>query len=194
MKGIQGEHTNRDQILAVSWHLFQQKGYRGVSVDEICLQSGVTKPTLYYYFQDKEDLFTQVLEQQLSGFHRAGDQSGSLSERLQRVALAILESFQSDYSLLMRDREHLKRPENLRRIRDAFRNELFNPLQAILQSGIDTGELAEKNAETLTLVYLGILENFIGRTGEGNPSPAVLAEGLTRLFLRGAMQTAILAG
>jgi TetR/AcrR family transcriptional regulator len=189
-----GEHINRERILEVSWQLFQQKGYRGVSVDEICLQSQVTKPTLYYYFQDKEDLFTQLLVRQLQGFHQTGGQTGSLEERLERLALSILESFQSDYSLLMRDREHLKRQENLQKIRDAFHEELFHPLQEIMQAGIDGGELAVKNAEFLTLAFLGILNNFIGKTGEVISSHAELAAGLTGLFLQGARNTTILRG
>ncbi|MBV5350315.1 helix-turn-helix transcriptional regulator, partial [bacterium] len=51
------ENVNAERILQDGWELFQQKGYRGVSVDEICLRCGITKPTLYYYFKDKENLF-----------------------------------------------------------------------------------------------------------------------------------------
>jgi AcrR family transcriptional regulator len=40
MNQIEIQNTNAEKILDVSWQLFQQKGYRGVSVDEICLQSG----------------------------------------------------------------------------------------------------------------------------------------------------------
>jgi AcrR family transcriptional regulator len=192
MTEIQGEHINRDRILEVGWKLFQSKGYRGVSVDEICRQSGVTKPTLYYYFQDKEDLFVQVLQNRLEGFHRAGGQPGSLQERLQSMADSIMESFQTDYSSLMRDREHLKRAENVQKVREAFRGELFDPLSAIIQSGIDRGELAERNAELLTLVFLGILNNFIGKSRErGIPNKALAAD-LTALFLQGAQRAGIL--
>ncbi len=47
---------NKELILQEGWRLFQQKGYRGVSTDELCERCSITKPTLYYYFQDKENL------------------------------------------------------------------------------------------------------------------------------------------
>ncbi len=41
------DHENAERILDEGWRLFQQKGYRGVTVDELCLRCGITKPTLY---------------------------------------------------------------------------------------------------------------------------------------------------
>jgi TetR/AcrR family transcriptional repressor of mexJK operon len=182
--GIQ--NTNREKILEVSWQLFQQKGYRGVSVDEICMQSGITKPTLYYYFHNKEELFARVLENRLINFHQAGAAPGSLAERLQRVALSILDSFESDYSFLLRDREHLTRPENLARVRNAFRSELYQPIYDLMREGIAAGELADQDAELLTLAFLGIVNNFIGKSTEKGFQNQELAEGMVMLFLRGA--------
>lgn len=107
------DHENAELILKEGWRLFQQKGYRGVTVDELCLRCKLSKPTLYYYFKDKENLFVNVLQYKLRGFHAAAEQPGSLAERLERVATTILDSFQTEYSTLLHDREHLKKPENL---------------------------------------------------------------------------------
>ncbi|MCL2126924.1 MAG: TetR/AcrR family transcriptional regulator [Treponema sp.] len=41
--------------------LFSAKGYEGVSVSELAEASGITKPTLYYYFGSKEGVFEAVL-------------------------------------------------------------------------------------------------------------------------------------
>jgi AcrR family transcriptional regulator len=185
------KNTNAERILEVSWQLFQQKGYRGVSVDEICLHSGITKPTLYYYFHNKEELFARVLENRLKNFHQACAAPGSLAERLQRVALSILGSFESDYSFLLRDREHLTQPENLVRVRNAFRTELYQPINDLMREGIAAGELADQDAELLTLAFLGIVNNFIGKSTEKGFQNQELAEGMVRLFLRGASEARI---
>jgi AcrR family transcriptional regulator len=192
MNEIHTERANPERILEESWLLFQQKGYRGVSVDEICLQCGLTKPTLYYYFEDKEDLFVQVLLHKLQGFHRAGEMPGTLMEKLQRTAVSILDSFQTEYSSLLRDREHLKRAENLKKIKDAFHAEFFQPLNEIIGSGIESGEIADQNPEMLTLAFLGIINNFIGRGKETETTNSVLASGLTDLFLKGAGSSRII--
>ena len=180
------QNTNAEKILDVSWKLFQQKGYRGVSMDEICLQAGITKPTLYYYFHNKEELFARVLERRLKNFHEAISAAGSLAERLQNVARTILESFESDYSFLLRDRENLKQPENLARVRVAFRTELYQPINDLMREGIALGELADQDAELLTLAFLGIVNNFIGKSAEKGLENSDLAQGVVRLFLHGA--------
>jgi AcrR family transcriptional regulator len=185
------QNTNAEKILDVSWKLFQQKGYRGVSMDEICLQSGITKPTLYYYFHNKEELFARVLERRLKNFHKAISAPGSLAETLQNVAQTILESFESDYSFLLRDREHLTQPENLARVRVAFRTELFQPINDLMREGIALGELADQDAELLTLAFLGIVNNFIGKSAEKGFQNSDLAEGMVGLFLHGAFEARI---
>ena len=181
-------HENAERILDEGWRLFQQKGYRGVTVDELCLRCGITKPTLYYYFNDKENLFVQVLQHRLEGFHKEVDRPGSLEERLRYVAANILESFQTEYSTLLRDREHLKKPENLNRLRDSFRGELFGPIFSLMQGGIDQGLLRPDNPEVLTLIFLGIVNNFIGKAAELGVDNPALARKLTAYFLSGAGQ------
>ena len=180
------EHENARRILDEGWRLFQQKGYRGVSVDELCRRCGLTKPTLYYYFGDKENLFVQVLRHKLHGFREVIEQPGELADRLQRVVAAILAGFETDYTTLLRDRKHLKRPESLEAVRSAFRGELFGPLAALMQQGMTRGELHADDPAVLTLFFLGAINNFIGRSAEMGLEDAVLARKLTVYFLRGA--------
>ena len=179
------EHENADRILATAWVLFQQKGYKGVTVDEICARCNLTKPTLYYYFHNKEDLFVKVLERQLRLFHDVLQQPGGIEDRLKLMAAAVLENFQTHYTLLIHEREHIKKPENQHAMREAFRGYLFNPLHALMQSGLEDGLLRGHNAEMLTLMYLGIINNFINRADRMGLETASLAAELTDLFLEG---------
>lgn len=180
------EHENARRILDEAWRLFQHKGYRGVTVDDLCQRCGVSKPTLYYYYGDKENLFVQVLRHRLHGFREVIEQPGTLAERLARVVVAILESFETDYTALLRDRKHMKRPENLDAVRSAFRGELFGPLAALMQEGIARGELRADDPATLTRFFLGAINNFIGRGAELGLTEAALAQKLTDYFLQGA--------
>ena len=180
------DHENAERILEEGWRLFQQKGYRGVTVDELCAVCQLSKPTLYYYFQDKENLFVKVLQYKLGGFHAAADRPGPLADRLASVAAEILNSFQTEYSTLLRDREHIKKPENLKLIREAFHRELFGPLNALMQAGLQQNELRGDSASTLTLIFLGMVNNFIGKAGEMQLTNAALAQNLTTYFLGGA--------
>ena len=74
-------HT-RKRILDAAYRLFRRQGYSRVSMDEIAAATRVTKRTLYYHFESKDQLLAHVLEAQhqlaLAAFKTFGDRlSGS---------------------------------------------------------------------------------------------------------------------
>ena len=54
---------NRQLIIEKALELFCARGYDAVGVQEIAEQSGITKPTLYYYFGSKQGLMETNLEE-----------------------------------------------------------------------------------------------------------------------------------
>jgi AcrR family transcriptional regulator len=46
----------REAVLHAAAQAFAEKGYHGTSLDDIAALLGVTKPTLYYYARNKDDL------------------------------------------------------------------------------------------------------------------------------------------
>ena len=52
----------RDRIVSAAAKLFYDEGVRSVSVDAIASQAGVTKRTLYYHFDSKDELVAAYLE------------------------------------------------------------------------------------------------------------------------------------
>jgi AcrR family transcriptional regulator len=75
----------RQRILDAAYGLFRRKGYTRVSMDEIATASAVTKRTLYYHFESKDQLLAAVLEAQhhlaLAAFRTFGDKlAGSVED------------------------------------------------------------------------------------------------------------------
>ena len=54
--------STRDRIVNAAAKLFYGQGIRAVSVDAVAEKAGVTKRTLYYHFDSKDDLITAYLE------------------------------------------------------------------------------------------------------------------------------------
>jgi len=54
--------TNRQRLVAHARALFAERGFEGVSVDEIAAAAGLTKGAVYYQFKDKTDLFRAACE------------------------------------------------------------------------------------------------------------------------------------
>lgn len=52
----------RIRILEAARKAFSEKGFNGVSVDEIAEMAGVNKAAIFYYFPSKADLFAAVWE------------------------------------------------------------------------------------------------------------------------------------
>ena len=52
---------NKTKILDSALELFHARGYDSVGVQEIAEMAGVTKPTLYYYFGNKQGLLSTLL-------------------------------------------------------------------------------------------------------------------------------------
>ena len=181
-------HQNAERILQDSWVLFQRKGYRGVSVDEICDICEITKPTLYYYFKNKETLFVEVLVRRIEGFHQAIELEGEIEDILVRVARLTFDSFETDYSFLVKDLAHIKNPENVYLIKESFSNDFYKPVTNLMQRAVDQGLLLG-DPKFLTLLYMGIIKSFIAREDDFGIDHQQLAIQLVAFFIKGTNPT-----
>ena len=50
----------REQLVASATKLFEAKGYADTSINDICLDLGITKGALFHYFRTKQDLFLEA--------------------------------------------------------------------------------------------------------------------------------------
>lgn len=175
------EHV--DCLLSQTWRLFQQKGYRGTALDEICHQCRVTKPTLYYYFPDKETLYIQALIRQLHGLRQQLEQPGSLPQRLEALASHILANFATSIDHMLRDMVHVKQPAHHAMVESAFYRDLFHVLVDALAQGMAAGHLRPGDTHVYAWAFLGLVNTFAGRPRAGHPD--ALAGTLVDVFLRG---------
>ena len=60
----------RNEILDVATSEFSERGYAGTRVDEIAAETHTTK-RIIYYFQGKEELYTEVLTRAYARIRRA---------------------------------------------------------------------------------------------------------------------------
>lgn len=63
-KGVPTRNKERTRalILAAATEEFAEKGFAGARIEQIAKRSGSNKRMLYYYFNNKEDLFLAVME------------------------------------------------------------------------------------------------------------------------------------
>jgi len=86
------KRVRQERILDAAERLFLEQGFRAATMEGIAAASGMSKVTIYGYFQDKEAAFLAVAERFAGRLRKAVDaelmQSGSLSDRLCAALLA----------------------------------------------------------------------------------------------------------
>ena len=83
-------NATRQRILDAAYAQFYRKGFGRVGVDEIAAAAKVTKRTLYYHFDSKDELLAAVLDAQhalaMSTFHSWADRlAGDADEIVTRL-------------------------------------------------------------------------------------------------------------
>ncbi|WP_375691870.1 TetR/AcrR family transcriptional regulator [Pseudooceanicola sp. LIPI14-2-Ac024] len=63
--------SRRDDIARIAMGLFARNGFDGTSIRDIAEAAGLTKPALYYHFQDKEALYEYVLVERMTRLNAA---------------------------------------------------------------------------------------------------------------------------
>ena len=187
------------KILDTATRLFMQLGYRAVSINDIVKAADITKPTLYYYFPDKEELFAQMALRRLIEMHRAMHaalaDAQALLAQLTAIAGVLLDASTGDMRLMRHEmHEHLA-PEHQRRLGLAFQQHLFEPVCQIMQHGLALAELKGYSASDLTWMFLGLMEAFHGMSGQPDdtgqqassalPTPIFTPAQIVALFLHG---------
>ena len=61
-KAKAGEKT-RDRILKAASDVFARKGFSATTIEDLVSRAGVSRPSMYYHFNGKEDLFRGVLDE-----------------------------------------------------------------------------------------------------------------------------------
>ncbi|MDD2733206.1 MAG: TetR/AcrR family transcriptional regulator [Desulfuromonadaceae bacterium] len=153
----------RERLLGAALELFTQRGYAATSVREICLEAGVTKPVLYYYFKSKEGIYQQLMEESYSQFEVMLADLGSLtgSVRLRVVcfcksvfdtAVQQLPQVKLIYSIYYGTPQGAP-PFNL----EQYYDRMLQVISALIQEGIAAGEIRQGNVDDMVWAVLACM-------------------------------------
>lgn len=83
------QEMNRKLILDAALDVFSTYGFRGSTIDQIALKSGMSKPNLLYYFRRKEDIYSTVLQQTMEEWLASMQAIDSQGEPLEELGAYI---------------------------------------------------------------------------------------------------------
>jgi AcrR family transcriptional regulator len=200
------ERENRkSSILRAARRLFFENGFRTVTIDSIAKKSELSKGSIYLYFKSKEEIYTQILLNDIDKFQ---DHFNDLLQDAPTAADAIVQFSHIYVELFLNDRElfrilmtfmlhtsALKLPEevNDRIIKSTNKN--IKIIEDIFRYGIEQGEFNAKiNIRLSRNALWGMLNGIISLhlfTGmeakRGEVIRSTIQEGLV-IFIQGLKQ------
>lgn len=186
----------RETVMESAIVAFASKGYAGTSVNDILRVTGLSKPTLYYYFGSKEGLFREILDSAYDGVHAAMlhalENTDTCEKKLSGVAVALYK-FTTTHQHLMRlvFSTAFAAPGEIPAlsVNPERRHRIFNLVRQVIAQGRKEGALKKTfHADELTQGFFGAvtqqIRNWLFRA-EGALSSARATRNVM-IFLEGA--------
>ncbi len=153
-------------ILAVAKVLFSDKGYHGVSVDEIARRVGVSPAILYRHFPSKEALYEEVLNQiacKRESYVEAVVQSdGSFSEVLRMITRRYVESVSRDPDYLrMELQSALEGSDATRQFFENRWRPFTDYIEVTIRELQSTGAVQQTDGRIAALMFQGMLREAL---------------------------------
>ena len=134
----------KEQIIQSARELFHQFGFKKVSMDEIAQKAGVTKKTIYMYFDSKEDLLKYFIQEEIQNMEKivkdVEDKNLDFFETVNQSIYGLLEyrKHQDFLNVITKEAEWLKNPiivDNLKLIDEKIQNYIRKKLQKAKENG-----------------------------------------------------------
>ena len=182
----------RDAVLRAAAQLFNEFGYHETSLAMVAERLQVTKPTLYYYIKNKEEILFECvrlgLELLRSAIADAAASGGTALDKLKAAMHEYAMIVTRDFCMcLIRVGEDPLAPTGRKKLR-CLKAELDHEFRALIEQGIAEGSLAPCDPKLAAFTLAGAL-SWIGRWYDpkgplsaeqvARDSTAVLMNGLT---------------
>ena len=176
--------VKREAVIRAAARAFNARGYHHTSLDDIAAALGVTKPTVYYYVANKEQLLFECFLAGLRPIRAALRNADRLEapgrERLAQVVRGYAAAIASDYGWCMvRAHDQDLGPEMRRQI-NALRSEIDQGIRRLLRAGMEDGSIAVADPKIAAFALAGAL-NWIAHWYRADQ--ALSAEEISRAFV-----------
>jgi AcrR family transcriptional regulator len=180
----------RRAILRTAAILFSEKGFRETSLNDIADALNVTKPSLYYYVKNKDDILFQCLfsaleelEQKVDLIHR--DEATGI-EKLARFVEAFVTLFDHELGRCVARPGLDPLGEEYRHKIQPFYHRVDRGLREIIAAGIEDGTIAACDPKIAAFTLFGAM-NWISRwfdPAQGLSAGEIAAQ-MNTLFING---------
>ncbi len=157
-------------ILMGALEVFAAHGYAAASMDRIAKAAGVSKPTLYKYFQDKEGLFFALVQQLTERNQKRLPQLLAQSAKqqippqqvLKQIATFVIDDFPQDEALVRLMRLIIGESERFPELAQRFVHEIEKPIiEKFTAYFTQQRQLAISDPTVAARVFVGSIVHYL---------------------------------
>ncbi len=176
---------DRDAALETAMHVFWERGYEAASISDLTSAMGITPPSLYTAFGDKEQLFLEAIERYALGYGSAGARAlvemptarGAIERWLTEAANELTQPCHPKGCMVVMAATNCSAAAE--RVQDALllrRTEAIASVGRRIQGGIDGGELPpDTDAKDLANFYATIYQGMSMQAKDGATHESLMA-------------------
>ena len=163
------------QIYQAALTCFSRKGYHQTTMDDIVAESGLSKGTLYWYFEGKKELFLSLFQELMDQFGQTwesivADEEVSATDKL----LASMAFFRSElgemvpfFGVMMEAYALTRHDEDVEAIIRDFYEPYLNIMTRVIEEGIASGEFHVESVRATALVVMTLFDGIVLAMGTG---------------------------
>ena len=189
-KRLRDHSVKRDAVIRVAARAFNERGFHNTSLDDIAAALEVTKPTIYYYVTNKEQLLFQCFVTGLEPIRAAlNDVKMSQApgrERLNAVLRQYAQAIASEFGWCMVRAEHQDLSPSMSEHIRALKAEIDQGIRRLLREGVRDGSIQPCDVKMTAFALAGAL-NWIPHWFREKQAltPAQIADAFVTLFEEG---------
>ena len=158
----------QNQILDAAMEVFARLGFNKARMDDIAAAAGLSKGSLYWHFESKQEIIAAVLMRMFQGYF--GDlqqivaESGPADERLRRYiaqTAASVRALRRWQPLMAEFYAVAARHESTRLFLKRYYAQYIDLLSQLIQQGIEQGVFREMDAREAALLLVSASEGVI---------------------------------
>lgn len=182
--------AKRRAVLLAAVRMFNQRGYHATLLDDVAASLGISKPTIYHYLGNKEQVLLECIALGLEDYHAAIDTARALSgsglERLRHFLRRYAQANMSDFGrCVIRTGPEPLSAEGAQSLRERKRH-IDTAMRSFIEEGFADGSIAPADAKLLAFTLAGAL-NWPARwhVPGGDLSAEAIAEQMVDMLTAG---------
>lgn len=183
----------RAALLRAAVQMFNERGFHATSLDEVAASLGVSKPTVYHYLGNKDQVLLECVSRGIAELREAAEAAaqapGKGVDRLRAFLLRYAEINMGDYGrCVIRTGEESLSAESAARFR-ALKREIDDAMRALIAEAIADGSIAKGDVKLIAFTLAGALNWPARWYRPGGELPAgEVAAGMVDLLLGGVVR------